>query len=131
MLRSFRARSFMASDAICQFGQHRRVILEACTVTAQTPTHIHFLRLSNRHLPDLSVTVLAVETGCNMRTMAVVDKIREKRHRYPRNGFVAINVRRQFIQFGTGFGDILVTAITLGNGGQPGRLSPQCSRVAV
>jgi hypothetical protein len=67
----------MASDAIGQLGQHCRIILEPGTVTPQTPTHIHFLRLGNGHLTDLCMAILTIETGCNMRTMAVIDKIRE------------------------------------------------------
>ncbi|HEX7619738.1 MAG TPA: hypothetical protein VF359_00900 [Anaerolineales bacterium] len=104
----------MASHTIGQFGQHNWVILVPCAVTAQTPTHIHFLRLCNRHLANLSMAILTVETGCNVRTMAVIDKVRQNRYRYPFNGFVILNVLSQLVQFGTSFCDLLMTASTRG-----------------
>jgi hypothetical protein len=77
MLLSFRARSFMASHTIGQFGQHDWIVLKARAVTAQTPTHIHFLRLGEGHLADLRMAIFAVEAGCNVRAVAVVDKVRQ------------------------------------------------------
>jgi hypothetical protein len=110
----------MAGDTIGELGQHHRIILIARAVTTQAPAHVHFLGFSHRHLADFRMAILAVETGCNMRTMTVINKIGEQRHRYPRDLFIAVYVGVQLVQLGTGLGNILVAAITLGNGWQPG-----------
>lgn len=117
----------MACHTIGQPGQHNGIVLVPRAVTVQTPTHIHFLRLGDGHLADLSMAILAVETVCNVWTVAEVDKVRQYRYRYPQNGFVIFDIRCHFVQFGAGFGDLLMAGITHGRGWQTRRLSSQGS----
>jgi hypothetical protein len=50
----------MTGNTIGQFGQHDRIILKAGLVTVETPTHVHFLGYSHRHLADFAMAVLAI-----------------------------------------------------------------------
>lgn len=108
----------MASHTIGQFGQHNGIVLVPRAMTVQTPTHIHFLRHGGGHLADLSMAIFAVETGCNVWTVAEINKVRQDCHRHPCYGFVIFDITCQFVQFSSGFGvgtgvcDLLVARIT-------------------
>ena len=127
----------MASYTIGQFMHHNRIVLITRAVAVQTPTHIHFLRHCDGHLAKLPVAMLATESGCNMGTVAEVDKIRQECHRHPCYGLVILNITCEFSQFlagfsvGTGVGNLLVAAITHCDSGQSGRISPQCARMTI
>jgi hypothetical protein len=121
----------MASHAICQFDQHGRIVFGTRNMTIQAPAHIHFLRRGNGHLADLSMAIFAIDTGCNMWTVAEVDKIRQDGHRHPYYGLGIINIISQLVRFGAGFQGLLVAGITHCHRGQACCISPQCSWMAV
>ena len=104
----------MTSQAIGQFGQFNGIVLVACPMAVQTPTHIHLLRHGSDHLADLSMAILTINTGCDVRTMAEVNKVWQNSHRHPGNGLVFLNITCQYAQLeaglgvGAGFGNLLV-----------------------
>jgi hypothetical protein len=82
-------------------------------------------------LANFCVAIFAVETGCYMRAMAVIDKVGEQRDGYPGDLLIPVDVRLQLVQFRAGFGDLLMAAIAFGYGWQTRRLPSQGSRVAI
>ena len=65
-------------------------------MAVQTPTHIHFLRHGGDHLADLSMAILAIQTGSNVWTMTEENKVRQNSHRNPGYGLVILNITCQF-----------------------------------
>jgi hypothetical protein len=110
----------MTRAAICEFGQSGWIIRKSRSMTIQTPTHIHDLRiLGNFHLCHIAMTGFAIQTCSNVRTVHKVDKIRHLRNRHPGDILVIQNIIFENCQLGTsiGLGDLLMAAPAFGKSG--------------
>lgn len=104
----------MTSQTIGKFSFRYGIVLVTGAMAVQTPTHIHCLRYGCGHLADLSMAILAINTGIDMGTVTEGYKIRQNCHWHPFYGFVILYITCQNIQsesglrVGTGFGNLLV-----------------------
>ena len=74
----------MTGSTIGKFSTQFRVVLGALPVTVQTKPHIESLWiLSDIHLTHITVTVLAIDSRCNMWTVVEMHKIRNNRYGDP------------------------------------------------
>ncbi len=89
----------MTGYTIGQLGQHNRIVFKFSAVTTDTPAHIHQLWLRHRHLADFTVTIFAMQTGCNVRTVTEINEIWQYGNRYPWDWLVVLHVCCQFIDF--------------------------------
>ena len=86
----------MTGSAISEFGAQFRIILRVLFVAVQTKTHIESLWiLGNIHLTHIAVTILAIDSRRDMRTMVEMHKIRHNHHRNPFDWLVILHSLNQ------------------------------------
>ena len=94
----------MAGAAVEQLGALDRVILGFGFVTVNTPAHVDSLfKCGNGFFAHIAMAIFAVHTGCDVRAMVKVNKVRYLIDRDPLDGFILLNKIVQFYQFSRPF----------------------------
>lgn len=110
------------------------IILRARLMAVKAPPHVHHLRvLGNGHFGHIAVTIFAIETRRNVRTMREMHKVRHLCHRYPRETHAGVHrVDHGFEErAGLCFCNLLMASPAFIDGRQTGRRSAQSARVAI
>ena len=83
----------MARATISKLGQFFGVIGKPGSVTVQTPTHVHDLRVpGDINGTHIAMAVFTVQAGRDMGTMCEMHKFRNLCHRDPGDFFIVQNV---------------------------------------
>ena len=116
----------MTGSTIEQLGAQFRIINRFFAVTFQAKTHIERLWvLVNFHFAYVAMTVLAVQSSCNMRAVVIMNEIRHHSDRHPLERLVVFHSGNQRFELFTGVGDVqlLVTPPAFGLRWQTGNRS--------
>ena len=109
----------MTGPAISEFSTQFRIILGVLLMAVQAEAHVEGLWiLCNIHFTHIPVTILAVDSRRNMRTMVEMHKIRHDHHRNPFERLMIRYSLYQGFQLFAGLGDrqLLVTTPAFGLG---------------
>jgi hypothetical protein len=118
----------MANQTI---GKSRDLLLGLFKVTIQAPTHVHASGgARDRHLPDISMAVLAIKTGKHMRLVAKEDVIRHFDHSLPGYWLLLLPVVEHCLHFAPIRGDHGMTSDTTLNRRYSGHIGPHGIGVA-
>jgi hypothetical protein len=87
----------MTRTAVGKLCKKHWVVLGFLPVAVKAPTHVYHLRvLIYGFLAEVTVAILTVETGGNVRPVDKMHKVRYLRDRYPVDGLVIFYVFSKF-----------------------------------